>query len=746
MIKILNIFVLFLLTFNSINVKADQIREIQINGNQRISDDTIKVFSGVEIGQKLDDVKLNKILRNIYESLFFKDVSVEFKNDKLTIEVQENPIIENINYSGVKAKKILEEIRKDRKLKPRSSYNEFLFKEDKKNIINILKGRGYYFSKVETFINELEDNKVNLDYKISLGEKSKIKKITFVGNKVYKNKKLRSIIVSEEFKFWKIISGKKFLNENIIKFDERLLRNFYLNKGYYNVQINSSFAKLIDENEFELIFNIEANEKVNFNSIKLDLPKDFDVDNFTSIVDLFDDMEGTPYSINKVEKILEEIEVITINEQNLSVKASVDENITENKLDIIFKIDETEKYFVNKINIFGNNITEETVIRNQFEIDEGDPFNDILQNKTVNNIKNLNFFKTVNSEIITNEENKSKDINITVKEKPTGEIFAGAGAGTDGGSLSVGVKENNYLGKGLRVKAEGTLTSESFKGQFNVTNPNFKNSDKSIFFNLQALELDRLKASGYKTNKTGFDIGSGFEFYDDLYLNLATRSYYEKIETNSSASQRQKKQEGDYWDSFLNLNFDLDKRNQKFKTSSGYRSSYGIDIPVISETNTLTNKYFYKHYAELYDENISSFAFYASAANSLTGEDIKLSERLYIPVNRLRGFQKGKVGPKDGKDYIGGNFITSVNFASTIPQALPNMQEIDISIFADAANVWGVDYDSSLNDGSKIRSSVGIGIDWFTVIGPINFTFAEAISKSDTDATETFRFNIGTSF
>ena len=236
--------------------------------------------------------------------------------------------------------------------------------------------------------------------------------------------------MSEEFKFWKIISGKKFLNENIINFDKRLLRNFYLNKGYYNVQINSSFAKLIDENEFELIFNIEANEKVNFNSIKLDL-QDFDVDNFTSIVDLFDDMEGTPYSINKVEKILEEIEVITINEQNLSVKASVDENITENKLDLIFKIDEAEKYFVNKINIFGNNITEETVIRNQFEIDEGDPFNEILQNKTVNNIKNLNFFKSIESEVIQGNDLNSKIINITVEEKPTGEISAGAGA--DGG-------------------------------------------------------------------------------------------------------------------------------------------------------------------------------------------------------------------------------------------------------------------------------------------------------------------------
>ena len=744
--KIFKVLLLIFFVLSLTKVYSEEVKEIKINGNQRISNDTIKMFSKIKIGQNIDDFQLDDVLKDIYGSLFFKNVSVEFKNHILIINVEENPIIENINYSGIKADKILEEIRNDRRLKPRSSYNESLFKTDKDNIINILKDRGYYFSKVDTLIEELGDNKVNLNYKISLGEKSKIKKITFIGNKIYKNKKLRNLIVSEEYKFWKIISGKKFLNQNIIKLDERLLKNFYLNKGYYNVEINSSFAKLLNKNEFELIFNINPKEKIYFNNIKLDIPKDFDRNNFNSINDLFNEIKNTHYSINKVEKILEKIEVVTINEQNLSVKATIDEKIVDNKLDIVFKIDETEKYFVEKINIFGNNVTEETVIRNQFEIDEGDPFNEILQNKTINNIQSLNFFRSVNSEILTDEENKSKEINITVKEKPTGEIFAGAGAGTDGGSISLGIKENNYLGKGLKVKADGTLTSESFKGQFNVTNPNYKNSDKSLFFNFQALELDRLKASGYKTNKTGFDIGTGFELYDDLFFNLATRSYYEKIDTNSSASAKQKKQEGDYWDSFLNFNFDLDKRNQKFKTSSGYRSSYGIDLPIVSDSNTLTNRYFYKHYMEIYDENISSFTFYASTANSLTGEDIKLSERLYVPVNRLRGFEKGKVGPKDGKDYVGGNFVTSVNFSSTIPQILPNLENIDISLFADAANVWGVDYDSSLNDGNKIRSSVGLGIDWFTVVGPMNFTFAEAISKSDTDKTETFRFNIGTSF
>ena len=207
----------------------------------------------------------------------------------------------------------------------------------------------------------------------------------------------------------------------------------------------------------------------------------------------------------------------------------------------------------------------------------------------------------------------------------------------------IGIKENNYLGKGLSVKADGTITEETFKGQFSVTNPNFKNSDKSIFFNIQALETDRLTDSGYKTNKTGFDIGTGFEYLDDLFLNISTRSYYEKIETNSNASSRQKKQEGDYWDTFVNLNFDYDKRNQKFKTSDGYRSNFGIDLPLISETNTLTNSYKFKYFTELYDENISSFSFFVKSANSLTGDDIKLSERLQVPSNLLRGFERGKL-------------------------------------------------------------------------------------------------------
>ena len=202
---------------------------------------------------------------------------------------------------------------------------------------------------------------------------------------------MKSIIVSEENKFWKFITNKKFVNEGIISLDKRLLKNFYLNKGYYDVIIDTSFAKLINQKDFELIYNIQANELFYFNDLTINLPLDFDKKNFKNIYILFDKLKGQPYSINQVEDILNEIDKITLDQQFQSTSAEVEENINNQKINLKFIIKELEPIYVEKINIFGNNVTKETVIRNQFELDEGDVYNDILANKSINNLKSLNF-------------------------------------------------------------------------------------------------------------------------------------------------------------------------------------------------------------------------------------------------------------------------------------------------------------------------------------------------------------------
>ena len=740
------IFFLMIIFFSISSTSYSEIvKDIRVEGNNRVSDKSIKMFSNINIGDDVDQNELNKILKDVYDSNFFKNVKVTLKDNILTIFVEESSLVENVTIKGPKSKTLISDLEKILKVKSRTSYNEILFLQDKKNITEALKQKGYFFSKIDVMIEKLSDNKINLIYNVEIGDKAKIKKISFIGDKIFKDRKLRSVIVSEEYKFWKFISGKKFLNQNLIDLDERLLKNFYLNRGFYNVSINSSFAKMLNETEFELIYNIVPNNRFFFNKISLDLPIDFDQTNFEDLKKFFKKLKGKRYSLFTIEKIVKEIDKIILDEEYKTLETKVNENIFENKIDLTFSIDEGKKFIVERINIYGNNITQENVVRNQLLIDEGDEFNSILTSKSINNIKSLNIFKSVDSKII-DSENNTKIIDINIEEKATGEIMAGAGFGTDGSSLSFAIKENNYLGRGIKLVSELTVSEETIKGQFNVNNPNYRNSDKSINLNIQSLETDKLTDSGYKTNKTGFGFGTNFEYQDDVFIGLGQDSYYEKIETNSSASTRQKSQAGNYWDTFLNLDLNYDKRNQKYRTSDGFLSSYSINLPIISENNSLTNAYVFTLYNELYEDNVTKFSFFAKAANSLTNDNIKLSERIYLPGNRLRGFVTGGVGPKDGNDFIGGNYATSVNIQTSIPQLLPNIQNMDISMFLDAGNVWGVDYDSSLDDTNKIRSSIGIGIDWFTLVGPLSASFTHPISKVNTDKTETFKFNLGTTF
>ena len=731
--------------FISNHAFSDTLNKIEIVGNDRISDETIKMFMSVDVKDEINDVKLNEILKELYQTDYFEDVRLNFEDQILSIKVVENPIIENISYNGVKSSRILKIIKDETIVKSRSSFNEKVLKKDRLKIKNILKNLGYYHSNVDVFTKKSKNKLIDITYEINLGKKSKINKITFIGNKIFKDKKLRRIITSTEYKFWKFISGRKYLNQNTALFDERLLNNFYKNNGYYNVVVNSAFAKLIDENTFELIFNIDAGSKFFFGDLDLNLPMDFDEKNFNSINDLLDKTKGKPYSINIIDKILDEIDTITTLEQYKFIKANVIENINQNSIDLEFIVEKGENFYVDRINIFGNNVTAENVIRNQLLLDEGDPFSEILLTKSINNIKSLNFFKKVDSKIQVNENNKIKSIDIYLEEQATGEVFATAGAGTSGTSLGFGVKENNFLGKGIALDSNLLISTHEFKGKFSVRNPNFRNSDKSVYISVEALENDNYKTFGYKTNKTGFSFGTNFEYLNDFYLGLSNSNFYEKIETNSTASTLQQAQEGNYWDSFIKLNMNYDKRNQIFQTSSGFKSLYSLDLPIISDTNTIKNYYNYSYYFDLFEKNFSSISLHLQSANSLNNKDIKLSERISIPSNRLRGFQYGRVGPKDGDDYIGGNYAYSMNFTSNIPQLFEDSQNVDFLFFTDVANLWGVDYNSSIK-GDGVRSSIGIGLDWFSAIGPMNFSLALPLTKEQGDKTESFRFNLGTSF
>ena len=444
---------------------------------------------------------------------------------------------------------------------------------------------------------------------------------------------------------------------------------------------------------------------------------------------------------------MDEVDQIALSNNYEFVSATYNEQIVENnKINLTINLKDTEKFYIEKINITGNFITSERVIRNQLLADEGDPYNDLLINKSYNNIRSLGIFKNVATKVETFENKKTKIINIEIEEQPTGEIYAGAGTGTSGSSVSFGISENNYLGEGIKLGSNIALSDKSIVGKLFINEPHYKNSNRSFSRGVERAENDYLSKYGYKTEKTGFSFGTSYEQYKDIFFSPTLSNYYEKITTNSKASAAKRKQDGDYLDLLLNYDLSLNKLNQNFNPTDGYKVTFSQEIPVYSEDYTLINTLSYSKYIETEGNTIYSFSFLAASSNSVSNDDARITKRIFIPQKRLRGFEPGKIGPKDGDDFIGGNFGSAINFTSTLPHLFTEVQDLDLSLFFDAANVWGVDYSSSIDENSKIRTSTGVALDWFTPIGPLSLSYSFPITKNSTDVTENFRFNIGTTF
>ena len=742
------IFISVLVFFNFFNqLKADIINNIIVNNNERISLGTIKTYGKIEIGKDYSEDDLNQVLKNLYETKFFKNISLKIDNQVLIIDLIENKLVQTIIIEGIKSSTIKNTILESLIIKEKAPFNESDISKDLSNIKRSLTSEGYYLSNIDSNIIENNNNTVNIVFNIDIGDKSKISIIEFTGDKIFKTKTLKNIITSEENKFWKFISRNKYLNEQKLLLDERLLKKFYLDNGYYDVKVNTSTATILDDNSFKLVFNINAGNLYTVNKTKLEIPIDYNLSNFNEVQKLLNELEGTLYSFSKISKIVKEIDKISLSREYDFINATIlEDKLDNNKININFNVTESEKLYVERVNIFGNNITEESVIRSNLEVDEGDPFNELLHAKGLNNIKALNIFKTVNSETIEGSSPSSKIINIEVVEKPTGEISLGAGVGSDGGTVGFSVSENNFLGKGVKLSTSLRISEDTIRGNFSVNNPNFNYSGRSLITNIERVTIDKLSDSGYESSKTGFSLGTSFEKNENLFFSPGVSTYFEKISTNSSASASLKKQEGSYFENKFSYTLDYDLRNQKFRTTDGIRSIFNQSVPLISDDFALSNSYEFKKWHELENSMVVDINFYGKAINSLNDEDVRVSNRLGLSSSRMRGFESGKIGPRDGNDYVGGNYAAAINLSTTLPMLLESFENIDMKYFIDAGNVWGVDYADTVDESNSIRSSTGLTVNWFTPIGPMNFAFIQNISKASTDKTESFQFNIGTSF
>ena len=742
------LYIIFIITLLfTFQTKAEVLKKLEIKGNSRISEETLKVYGEIQINKDYTTDDINEIIKKLYDTKFFSKISTSFTNNTLVITVEENPIINTIIIDGEKAKKFKEAILEIISLKEKSSYVESDIKKDIEMVKSFYKSLGFYAAEVEARSQPIGQDKkrLNLIFSVNKGQKYKISKINFIGDKKIKFKRLRDVIASEEHRFWKFISRNVYLNAERIELDKRLLKSFYLSKGYYNVEIISSSAESKENNtEIELTYSINAGDRYRIKKLSTDIDPVFDKTIFEDLKEEFTDFAGEYYSPFKIQKILTKIDRIVDQNELQFVQHTVRETVDENSIDIVFNIFEGPKIQIERVNIFGNTVTSDSVIRSELQLDEGDPYSKIKLNQSISELKARNIFKTVKEKIVDGSQRDLKVLEITVEEKPTGEIAAGAGVGTEGTSFSFTVKENNYLGKGLMVDSSVSVSEETLRGGLSISDPNYNYSGNLVYGGITSTNNEK-PDSGYENTITNINLGTKFEQYEDIYFSPGFDLSFDDLRVDGTASSKLKKQAGEFTEFNFNYGLEMDKRDRSFLPTSGSIVSFSQSVPIYADQPSLFNRLSYSKYHGFSDDVIGAVKFYAASITSLD-EDVRLSNRITLPSKRLRGFEAGKVGPVDQGDFVGGNYASALNFEAQLPNLLPEATQTDVAAFLDFGNLWSVDYDSSAGSSSKLRSSVGVTTQLYTPIGPVNFVLAQPLSKAESDKTQTFKFQIGTSF
>ena len=736
----------FLLILTSLSF-AD-IKQIKILGNERVSSNTIESLVEKKITQ-IDSIYINNLTRKIYNTEFFSNVKISYENNILIISVEENPVVNFFYINGITGSD-LDEVNKIVSLKENSIFSVAKLKKDLEDVKEYYKLSGYYFAVVEPEVIKIDNNQINLILNINKNDISQIKNIYFIGDKYFSSSQLLNIISSAEDSWWSFFSNSS-LNEDRVENDKKMLKSYYKSKGFYDVQIESAFANLDKKNNFTLTYSINSGKKYRFGNIEIktesSILKDSSISDIKNISEkiIKDKLYSTPVILTIEKKVNTYLE----DKKYANIEIDIEElKKSDDKIDLIIKLNSLKQTLIGKINIYGNSITEEKVIRDNLVVGEGDILNMSKVKKSVDNIKAKNIFRKTDYKISDSEQQKnSKDLNLYVKEQPTGSIAAGIGYGSNGGLLEGSINERNFLGRGIDLNFTGRLATEKVSGVFSYIDPNFKNTEKELanyFFS----ESDDYSNAGYTSKRIGDRLGTRYEIFEDIYFKPFVLIQFDKLETNVSASSLLRSRDGNFTTTTLGFNLLADFRNSKNLPTSGsllfFDQSYATlmsDIPTIQTSIGST------FYQELINEKfIGSAKLKLSNVTAFDNKDVKLSDRIFASASDLRGFESRAVGPIDTGSHVGGNNLAVLNFRSTFPNPIPDSLRANSYLFYDIGNVWGADYSDVISGSSKIRTSTGVALDVTTPIGPLSFTYSIPLSKASTDKEQRFLFNIGSSF
>jgi outer membrane protein insertion porin family len=729
------------------------IRDIKIVGSQRIEPATVKSYMNVSIGSPMERSTLESALKNLFATGLFADVSMNQQGDTLVVNVVENPVINEIAFEGndkLKDEDLLAEIQ----LRPRQVFTRTKVQSDVTRLYQIYRRNGRFSVSIEPKVIKLDQNRVNLVFEINEGDVTNVESIRFVGNKKYDDERLRSEISTKEAHWYRFMTADDRYDPDRLNYDQEMLRKFYLSQGYADFRILSALAELSeDRDRFYVTFTLEEGEryKVGKISIKSSI-RNFDAQVLRPQINI---AEGEWYNADRIQESVDHLTNALGDRQYAFVNIRPDMNRDREKrtVDIVFNIEETPRVFVERIDVNGNVRTLDKVIRREFELSEGDPFNKTKLAKSEQNVKDLDFFEDVKVETKPGSAPDKTVIDVGVTEKSTGEMSIGAGFSTSDGPLAdFGIQERNFLGKGQKLGFSTTIAGQRTEFDISFTEPFFLDRDVSAGFDLFHSTRDLQDESSYDQKRTGGALRMGYPLSERWRQNWKYRYESNEIENvQSNASLYVRQQEGQRDTSAVSQELVYDSRDSKLFPTSGLMywvnaeaSGLGGDSKYVSGKTGAS--YFYP----IYDQVVFNALGEVGAIEGYGDEDVAINERYYLGGGTLRGFANSGVGPRDQAtgDALGGKYYYRGTLETSFPLGLPEEMGILGHLFSDAGSLWSLDQSGAgaIEDESAVRLSAGIGLSWRSPFGPVRGDLSYPIMKEDYDDTEPFRFNFGTRF
>ena len=733
--------------------RTSTVREIRIDGVQRIEPSTVLTYLGLSVGDQVTTEILNQSLKNLYATGLFADVNMKQDRGVLFVNVNENPIVNEIAFEGnddIKNDELLSEI----SLRSRQVFTRNQVQNDVSRIYEIYRRSGRFAATVDPKIIQLDQNRVNLVFEITEGGITKIKGIRFVGNEIFSDSALRSELSSKEDRWYKFYSSDNRYDPDRIEFDKELLRQFYLKEGYADFLVTSANAELAkNKKEFYLTFNISEGPRYRVGQVAIDSDlRGFDGATIREQVEV---LPGQWYDSEKVTTSVTQMTDALGDKQYafVDVRPVTKQNIEEDTIDITFKIDESPRVFVERIDINGNVRTIDKVIRREMRLVEGDPFNKSKLARSEQKLRDLAFFENV---VITTAQGSAPDrviVDINVTEKSTGELSIGAGFSTNDGPLAdLRIRERNLLGKGQDLLFATTIAGERTQFDISFTEPHFLDRDLSAGIDAFRSTQDLQDESSFDQNRTGGALRMGYPLSEKWRQGWRYRFENNEIDNvDVDASRFIRDQEGKRTTSAISQRLTFDDRDSRLFPTEGLYSWLDAEVAGLGgNAKYVSGKLGSNYYIPIYKRSVVFDILGEIGAIGGWGDsDVEINERFYLGGTTLRGFERAGVGPRDRltDDSLGGNFFYRASGELKFPIGLPEELGVAGHAFTDLGSLSTIDETGSdILDEDSLRVSAGVGLSWRSPLGPVRVDFAQPVLDEDFDKDEIFRFSFGTRF